>query len=429
MPAPPDDAPWNPPDISASWQWSRDQLHQWQVEQFNRQLRAILQTNTFYQQKLASSPSQLRSLEELAELPLTSKHELVASAAADPEGISQHHSFAAVAYSRLHRTSGTTGNPLMIMDTRQDWQWWSATWQHVLHAAEVTPEDRVFLAFSFGPFIGFWSAHQACVDRGAMVIPGGGLSSLARLEFMRQTRPSVVCCTPSYALHLAEVAASDHIALPALGVRKLIVAGESGGSLPAVRQQMEQAWQARVIDHSGATEIGPWGFGWPDRPGLHIIETSFIAEFLPLAASDSHPPLAELVLTSLGRYGAPLIRYRTGDIVRYQPGDAECHFTWLPQGVVGRTDNMLTVRGVNVFPSSIDTIVREFAQLAEYQVIVTRNGMLDQLQIDVEIEPASQAALEKLLATRLGLRIPVTPVPIGSLPRSELKSRRWVDRR
>ena len=123
---------------------------------------------------------------------------------------------------------------------------------------EVSQADRVFLAFSFGPFIGFWSAHQACVDRRAMVIPGGGLSSLARLEFMRQSRATVVLCTPSYALHLAEVAQRESVPLDELQVDRIIVAGEAGGSLPAVRSRIESAWQARVIDHCGATEVGPF---------------------------------------------------------------------------------------------------------------------------------------------------------------------------
>ncbi len=435
-----DRSTWNPPAIDECWQWSTDQLRAWQLLQLNKQLRIVLATNRFYQSKFGDSHLQLSQLGELSQLPLTSKHELVASADSDSEGLSAHQTYARATYSRLHRTSGTTGRPLMILDSSDDWRWWSSTWQHVLHAAELSSFDRVFLAFSFGPFIGFWSAHQACVDLGATVIPGGGLSSLARLEFMRQTQPTVVCCTPSYALHLAELALHEGLSLASLGVKKLIVAGEAGGSVPAVREQMEQAWQAQVIDHSGATEIGPWGFGWPDQIGLHIIESCFIAEFLPLESQLlTSPPLeiqqpesdlSELVLTSLGRYGAPVFRYRTGDIVsRQASGPGRCRFVWLPQGVVGRADNMLTIRGVNIFPSSIDAIVRQFAQLTEYQVIVTRAGVLDQLRIEVETEPINQLPLEKLLTTRLGLRIDVTTVPVGSLPRSELKSRRWVDLR
>ncbi|MCA9160815.1 MAG: hypothetical protein KDA72_20935, partial [Planctomycetales bacterium] len=200
----------NPPAILASWQWSRDELAAWQLAQFNSQLARILPDNRFYRAKFADDLPSFTHLDQLSDLPLTTKQELVTSAAAEPDGISTHHTYPPSSYSRLHRTSGTSGKPLLILDTAMDWQWWSSTWQHVLQSAEVTANSRVFLAFSFGPFIGFWSAHQACVDRGAAVIPGGGLSSLARLEFMRQTCADVVCCTPSYALHLLEVAQQEN---------------------------------------------------------------------------------------------------------------------------------------------------------------------------------------------------------------------------
>lgn len=421
---------------SDCWQWNEEQIRDWQLEQLNGQLAAILPSNKFYQQKFGSDSLQLSSLDDLSNLPTTSKQELVASASEANDGISSHHSYPSQEYSRLHRTSGTTGKPLPILDTELDWRCWSSTWQHVLEAAEIGAEDRVFLAFSFGPFIGFWSAHQACVDRGAMVIPGGGLSTLARLEFMRSSGATILCCTPSYALHMAEVAERENFDIAGLPVKRLIVAGESGGSVPQVRSRMESLWQAKVVDHSGATEIGPWGFGWPNRPGLHVIETSFIAELLPVETDHAihvdsgSDAFRELVITSLCRYGAPVIRYRTGDVViAERPTSGHCRFLWMPQGVVGRSDNMVTVRGVNVFPSSIDAVVREFDGIAEYQVQVTRSAALDQLAISIEADEATQAELEKRLQMRLGLRIPVSLATPDSLPRSELKSRRWQDLR
>ncbi|MEZ6138848.1 MAG: phenylacetate--CoA ligase family protein, partial [Pirellulaceae bacterium] len=200
--------------------------------------------------------------------------------------------------------------------------------------------------------------------------------------------------------------------------------------VPAVRQLIETRWQAQVIDHCGATEIGPWGFGWPDRLGLHIIETSFIAELIPLGPPGMH----ELILTSLGRYGAPVLRYRTGDVVNAErPLSGDCRFLWLPQGVIGRADDMVTIRGVNIFPSSLDAIVREFPAISEYRACVTRREHLDELELEIEVlvgqEASVQALFEKLLTSRLGLRIPVRLAPTGSLPRSEGKSNRWQDRR
>jgi len=431
-----------------SWSWNRDYLQEWQLQRFNAQLDAILPQNVFYASKLRqagmSTSDRLSSLDELAGWPLTSKQELIDSASQQASGISQHHTYPPISYSRMHRTSGTTGSPLLVFDTAMDWRWWSDTWQHVLQSADVGSDDRVFLAFSFGPFIGFWSAHQACVDRGAMVIPAGGLSTLARLDFLRQSAATIVCCTPSYALHLAEVAQSQNFPLADLPVSRLIVAGEAGGSVASVKQRIENTWQASVVDHAGATEIGPWGFGWQDRCGLHVIETSFIAEVLPLTSpfSDRHTPpnaqasadgIGELVLTSLGRYGVPVIRYRTGDLVNIKGTTSSvndrCGFLWLPDGVLGRVDDMVTVRGVNLFPSSIESFVRQVAGIGEFCVQVTRPSQLDHLAITVEGSSEAAQQLQKLLDQKLGLKTDVQCVQTGMLPRSDGKSRRWQDLR
>ena len=429
----------NIPRPRLAWSWDRGTIEAWQLSRLNMQLAEILPANKFYRQKFAVDSLQLASLRDLQRLPMTTKDELVRSV--DSAGMSGHQTFEPSRYTRMHRTSGTTGAPLLICDTAEDWQgWWSATWQHVLEAADVTATDRVFLAFSFGPFIGFWSAHQACVDRGAMVIPGGGLSSIARLEFLRQSRATVVLCTPTYALHLAEVAERESLPLSELNVDRIIVAGEAGGSLPAVRARIEAAWQAKVIDHSGATEVGPWGFGWPDRPGLHIIETNFIAELLPTGDTQAVLPSqatpeqlaapVELVLTSLGRLSAPVFRYRTGDIVQASFSDrGDCNFLWLPSGVTGRCDDMVTIRGVNLFPSSIDAIAREFHSIQEYRVLIDRRGALDEVRIEVEAPESDLARISKRLEIVLGLRIAVSCVPANSLPRSEGKSKRWIDAR
>lgn len=416
------------PEPHTSWRWEPARLFQWQLARLNEQLEAVLPTNGFYQRKFGTQQLQLTSLDQLVQLPLTTKQELV-QAQAD-FGLSDHHSFPPERYSRVHRTSGTTGAPLLVMDTADDWRWWADTWQHVLAAADVTSDDRVFMAFSFGPFIGFWSAYEACVQRGARLIPGGGLSSIARLEFMRQTSPTVIACTPSYALQLAEVAADCHFPLEELPIRRLIVAGEPGGSLVAVRSRIEELWRARVVDHCGATEIGPWGFGWPSGGGVHVIESSFIAELLPPPGNMGSSDLHELVLTSLGRWGAPVFRYRTGDLVRAErPGDGPCRFLWLQEGIIGRADDMVVVRGVNVFPSSIEAVVRRFPEIAEYRVTIRRRGQLDDLTLEVECPEETAAALAQQLDIAIGLRIEATAVRSGSLPRSEGKSKRWIDLR
>ncbi len=324
---------------------------------------------------------------------------------------------------------------MVILDTADDWQWWIATWQYVLDACGIQPGDRIMMAFSFGPFIGFWSAHDACLQRQCMVIPCGGMSTAARIDLIQSAKPTVLFSTPSYAMHMAEDAADRHIDLRKSSIRQVFVAGEPGGSVPAIRSKIESAFGARVMDHAGATEVGPWGFGSKDGQALHVIESEFIAEFLPCKQEPNvDQTWFELVLTALGRVGAPVLRYRTGDLVRPATSvSSDTSFVRLDSGVLGRADDMIVVRGVNVFPSSIDAIVRSFPSVKEYRLTVTKKGAMDDMLLEIErIEDNSDPialALSEKLSVRLNLRIDVVQVPNGTLLRSEGKAKRVFDRR
>ncbi len=405
----------------------RPDLEARQLGCLNACLAAILPANALYARKLAGTKLPLGSLEGLHDLPYTAKEELLT-----PSGLAGNLTFARDRYVRFHRTSGTRGKPLVVLDTAKDWCWWMECWQHVFDAAEVEPSDCVFLAFSFGPFIGFWSAYDAACQRGCLVVPGGGLDTLSRLELMRDAQATVVCCTPSYALHLAEVARQRQFDLAGLPVHTLVVAGEPGGSIPAVRQRIESAWQARVLDHSGASEVGPWGLSDPGQRGVFVNEAEFIAEFANLSDGQPAQPgeLCELVLTNLGRIGCPVVRYRTGDVVRPRWPDAgECRFVLLEGGVLGRTDDMSIVRGVNVFPSAVDEILRSFPEVDEYRAVLRTEAALDQLTIEIEDRLNEPQRVAEALRSRLGLRVEVRCAPAGSLPRYEGKGCRFVDER
>ncbi|MGB7346036.1 MAG: phenylacetate--CoA ligase family protein, partial [Pirellulaceae bacterium] len=185
---------------------------------------------------------------------------------------------------------------------------------------------------------------------------------------------------------------------------------------------------------SGASELGAWGFGSRDGRGLHVVESEFIAELLHF--DDDHPngkPVAdgenaELVLTNLGRLGGPAIRYRTGDIVQgYRDHDFDCKFLWLDGGVLGRADDMMVIRGVNVFPSSIEAIVREVDATAEFRMIATRENEMDQLAIEAELNESDAKTLSDLLRDRLAMRVDVQSVSAGTLPQFQAKARRLVD--
>jgi len=297
------------------------------------------------------------------------------------------------------------------------------------------------MAFSFGPFIGFWSANDALAARGVMVIPAGGLSTQARLELARTSGATVVLCTPTYALHMAEVAGDIQIDVANLGVRRIIVAGEPGGSVPAIRDCIERAWNAKVIDHSGASEIGPWGYADEQGRGLYVNESQFIAEFLDVETGQpaGEGELAELVLTTLGRTGSPVIRYRTGDLVDWRPAGSGSdpvprRHGSLRGGILGRLDDVVFVRGNNVYPAGIEGVVRRFREVAEYRVVVLESGGLTDLRLEFEpirgVDGARIATLAGRIATAvrdaLHFRITVAPVPTGTLPRFELKARRFV---
>ena len=422
------------------WQLaSRDALEAWQLQRLNALLARVLPENAFYRQRYQTDRLELSSLDQFAQFPLTSKSEWISDQAS---GVAKHHSYAAQEYRRYHRTSGTRGRPMVILDTESDWQWWVDVWQYVLDACAITEHDRVLMAFSFGPFIGFWSAHDACLQRRCMVIPSGGMSSEARIDLIHSSEPSVLFSTPSYAIHLGQLAESIGKGLAQSSIRCVFVAGEPGGSVPSVRQAIEELYGAQVMDHAGATEIGPWGFGSRDGRALHVIETEFIAEYLPVSSETITPSdlgkseVRELVLTSLGRLGAPVLRYRTGDLVRPSyPTSTAQQATWgtsfvrLEQGILGRLDGMIVVRGVNIFPSSIDAIVREYPSIGEYRLVLSKSGALDELHLQIEAREDVQEQLSKDLLSRLQLRVEVRRLDEGSLPRMEGKSKRVLDLR
>ncbi len=418
--------------IDHHWNISPTELRSQQLGRLNRLLNEI-RLRPFYREWLANAELPLRSIDQITELPLLEKSDLLGQA---PGEAAKIFDLPRLDYSRIHQTSGTGGFPMPVLDTPADWQWWLECWDHVLEAADVGKQDVAMMAFSFGPFIGFWTANDALLNRGVTVIPGGGMTSEQRLRMIHDHRCTVVCCTPTYALHLVTVARRADIALSKNKVSKIIVAGEPGGSIPAVRKRIEQAWNATVIDHAGASELGAWGFGSPDGKGLHVIETEFIAELLrfdqdhPNGVPAADGEEAELVLTNLGRYGGAAIRYRTGDIVRgYRDHKQPCQFLWLDGGVLGRADDMIVVRGVNIFPSSIEAIIRELEPETEFRIIVTRHDEMDQLEVEIESSETNAARLATVLRDRLAMRVPVTIVPAESLPRFEAKARRLDDRR
>jgi phenylacetate-CoA ligase len=389
-------------------------------------LHEILPRNAFWARKLAGVDAS-----DFDRFPLTSKADLVADQEAHPP-LGSIASYPADRYVAFHQTSGTRGRPLAVLDTAESWEWWTHCWQAVYRAAGVTPRDRVFFAFGFGPFIGFWSAFSGARRLGALGIPGGGLDARQRLQLMRDAGATVLLSTVTYGLRLAEVAREQQLDLRALGIRRTIHAGEPGASIPSVRDRVEEAFGAECFDHAGATEVGAWGFSCARRDGLHVNEAEFIAEILDPETGQpvGEGATGELVLTNLGRAGWPVIRYRTGDLARHGGRGCPCGRTFLklPGGLAGRSDDLIVVRGVNVFPTAVEAIVREF-EVGEFRLVRTRPREMEELTVEVEADARTAEALAERLHLRLGVRLDTRAVAAGSLPRFELKARRVVDRR
>lgn len=407
-----------------------DRLRERQLARLNDLLGEILPANRFYARKFGplSAPIDWAAF---ARLPFTTKPELVADQDSHPPlGTIATHSIDR--YVVHHQTSGTSGRPMFVLDTEASWRWWAECWQYVYAAAGVTARDRIFFAFSFGPFIGLWAAHAAARQLGAMTIPAGGMDSRARLAMLCATKPTVLLSTPTYALRLAEVARAEGIDLRSCGVRVTIHAGEPGASIPSIRARIEDAWGASAFDHAGATEVGAFALPCETKAALHLNEAEFIVEVLDPATGVPTPPgeRGELVVTNLGRGGWPVIRYRTGDLVTMGTRRCECgrSFLSLPGGVIGRVDDLMIVRGVNVYPSAIEAIVRQF-DVDEFRMVRTTSRDMEEVIVELEARDADVDRVADALRAQIGVRIPVRRVEAGALPRFELKAKRVVDRR
>jgi phenylacetate-CoA ligase len=401
-------------------------------------LKVTVPANPFWARKLADAgvdPNSIHTPDDLKLLPFTTKAELVEDQLAhSPYGTNL--TFPVVDYSRLHQTSGTTtGRPLRWLDTPASWNWMLDCWSTIYRLLGLRRTDRLCFPFSFGPFLGFWAGFEGAARQGNLCLAAGGMSSEARLKLILENDVTWLGCTPTYALRLAEVAAAQGIDVSSSRVRAVLVAGEPGGSIPSVRARISDVWGARVFDHWGMTEIGPLATECEDDPDcLTVNESACIPEIIdPDTGRPSIDGRGELVITNLGRTGSPLLRYRTGDLVEADPSPHASGRTWLrlKGGILGRTDDMLIIRGNNVFPSSIEAIVREFPDVTEFRIVVTRLREMQHIRLEMEPQPGidTESLAQNVAATikqKLQFQAEVTVVPTGSLPRFEMKAKRLV---
>lgn len=403
-----------------------------------RKLRSIVlnlsTTDSFYGKKIREwelKTSRMNRVEDfIAQVPFTTKADIQADRAAHPP-FGTNLTRAIHQYTRFCQTSGSsTGEPMAWVDTPESWEAMLRCWQRVFDAAGlVKGRDRIFFAFSFGPFLGFWTAYEAAA-RDYLVIPTGGLSSQARLEAMARYGATVLCCTPTYAMRLGEMIGEvSGIERMSLRINKIIVAGETGGSVPEVRARLEKLWDARVFDHHGMTEVGPVSYEAEDTPRqLIVMEDAYLAEVIdPNTGQEvADGEFGELVLTTLERTACPLLRYRTGDWVRKKTHRGRL---MLDGGILSRVDDMVVVRGVNIYPSAIEAVVRQFPEVTEFMVEQRKVDAMDEIALLVEVDgntaKTTLKKIEEKLRNTFSLRIPVHLAEPGTLPRHEFKARRW----
>ncbi len=394
-------------------------------------LQLVTTQNPFHRRRLESLD--LGDDPALTDLPPLTKLELVHDQERHPP-FGTNLTYPLDRYTQLHQTSGTTGPPLRVLDTAEDWSWWRERFAHTLTVAGVGAGDRVALTYSFGPHVQFWAAKEGLEEVGAMAIALGGMGSTQRLQTIDEVGATAIWCTPTYALRLLEVAVEQRLESALDAVERVLCTGEPGASLPAVRARIEEGFGARCIDHAGLTEAGPFGHPCPDGHGLHVDESEFVCEIVDEELRPT--PLGErgeLLLTPLRRTGFPVLRYRTGDVVvnTAERCPAGHEGRWLPGGIVGRSDDMVVIRGMNVYPSAIEEAVRHASGSGEFRItFYSEPSGMDEIKLEVELADGKAAReLQEVMRKQLGLRVRVVPVTPGVLPRHDGKARRVVDER
>jgi len=420
---------------------SREEIEVLQFRKLETLLKKVYATNPFYRSKFENfsvTPSDIRSLDDLQRLPFTVKKEF-------EEDQERHPIFGTNLteplenYVRYHQTTGTTGKPLKWLETRESWQWRGRCAAMALWAAGVRPSDIVFFPFAFGPHVAFWGIFEGVFQIGALAIAGGGWDTSQRIKSILENQVTVICCTPTYALRLAEVAKENGIDLSNSSVRIMIHAGEPGALIPSIRKKIEEAWGATPYDYPGLTEIGAYGIHCRyDKEAIHVNESEFIIEVINPDTGEYAPEgeVGQMVLTNLGRSCSPTIRFRTGDLVRLKKSACPCGrtFRMLDGGVLGRSDDMVIIRGINIFPPKVGEIVEGHLVVGEEYQMVAYSEKGGEFKVMVElIEGSNKEEVAKVIREDLRqhfeIRMDVEVVPAGTLPRSEYKSKRFVDRR
>ena len=424
----------------------REKLERLQLKKFQEIFTWAYEHSKFYHKLYSDAgmePGDIKSFEDIRRVPKMEKSMMRDIQGKDPFPYGDILCVPLEDVTAYRQTSGTTGQPVYQADTWQDWEFSTESYAYALYAQGYRPGDRLFLPFGYNIFIAFWAYHYAGEKLGCEMIPGGVLNTEARVLKMQELKATGMGATPTYVLGMAETARKIGINPPTdLNIRKITVAGEPGGSIPATRKRMEEAWGAKVYDQVGSTEIGHWGWECRQQAGLHVNEAFFLVEIIDVDTGeciDKPGKKGKMVVTTFNRMAQPCIRFDVKDLIQWNTQQCDCGRTFrlLDGGIMGRADDITKVKGVLLSPTAIEEVVRDIPQLSnEYQVVVTKKGDIDVITLKVEITPEyvkdedsiRTVLVDQLrLKTNLGYKIEFHE--FGSLPRSQAKSRRFQDQR
>ena len=423
-----------------------EKLRVLQVKKFKRVFEWAYENSPFYRKLYKDAgiePGDIKTLSDIRKVPKIDKGMLRDVQTREPFPYGDMLAVPLSKVTEFRQTSGTTGMPVYQADTWQDWDWWAECWAYILHGQGYRDTDRVFIPFGYNIFVAFWAGHYAAEKVGCEVVPGGVLDTEARIMKMKELKCNAFMATPTYVLGMADTARKIGIDPKSLGIQRITCAGEPGASIPTTKQRIEDAWGGKVYDHIGATEIGAWSYMCTFEPrGLHVNEAFFLVEIEDVDTGEiieTPGRNGKMIITAFDRMAKPCIRFDSKDIIRWADYSCECGRTFriIDGGVVGRADDITKVKGVLLAPTAIEEVVRSFAELSdEYEVIVTKKGDIDDIALKIEIKPGLEGQQESILArlkdelrvkTNLGYKIEFHPY--GSLPRYEVKAKRFKDMR
>ncbi len=425
----------------------QEKIRQLQLKKFKRIFKWAYDHSKFHRQiydEAGLTPNDIIEFEDIRRVPKVEKAMMRDIQRKDPFPYGDMLCVPLEEVSEFRQTSGTTGQPVYQADTWQDWEWWAECWSYILWAQGYRPADRVFIPFGYNIFVAFWAGHYAAEKVGCEVVPGGVLDTQARILKIQELKATALMATPTYILGMADTAKNKMGIDPAeLGINRITCAGEPGAGIPTTKKRIETAWNAKVYDHAGATEIGAWSYECAHQPrGMHVNEAFFLVEIEDTQTGEiiEQPgKRGKMVITAFDRLAQPCVRFDAKDIIEWDEQPCPCGRTFriIKGGVVGRADDITKVKGVLLAPSAIEEVVRGIDGLGdEFEVIVDKLGDVDRIKLKVEVLPGREdqtKAIEATLTdqlrlkTNLGYRIEF--YDYGKLPRYEVKAKRFKDLR